>query len=211
MTKKANLLIVDDQPSIREGLRSLLEEHPSINIVYEAGDERSFLHVISNHTIDIILLDIKLKDVSGLELLAKLKGIASRPRVVALTGLEGEEVIVNLLKAGVNGIVHKLDHYEHIVKAINSALNMESYFTQYVTRVIQANTDRLNDIPSVVFSKQEKEVLQALANGLTNIQMAEQFKMTEGSMEKFRSRLMNKAGAPNAFALLAFAYRNGIL
>jgi two-component system, NarL family, response regulator DegU len=208
---KANLLIVDDHPSVRKGYCSLLQEEPFINAVYEAEDEPGFLHAINNHPVDIILLDIKLKDISGLELLPKLKGLARQPRVVALTGLEGEAVIINILKAGVSGIVHKLDEYEQVVRTIESVWRMGTYYSPYITRVIQANCHRWSNVPPVVLTPREKEVLKAVAEGLINAQIADLHKMTERSMEKFRTRLMDKVGVPNAPALLAFAYRNGIL
>jgi DNA-binding NarL/FixJ family response regulator len=171
----------------------------------------SFLHEINNHTIDLILLDIRLKAINGLELFHKLRSLVKQPRVIAVTGLDGSAVIVNLLKSGLDGVVYKLDGYDEIITAIDKVLHAGSYFTKSVWEVIHKNRHQWNEVPSVTFSFQEKELVKGLSNGLTIKEIAASFKMTAGATEKFKLRLIKKVGASNTAGLVIFAYRNGIL
>lgn len=208
---KINVLLVDDEVLIREGLRSLLEKEPFVSKIYEAGDAPQFGEQISKHKIDIILLDIRLRNTTGVELLEHLKSYFRRPKVIAVTGMEGVELIINLLKAGVDGIVYKLDGYEEIRKTIKSMLVSGNYFPEKIFRIIQSNAVRWDDIPTVSLSAREMEMLKAIASGSVTKEIAIALKMKEATAETYRIRLIKKVGVPNTAALLAYAFRNGIL
>lgn len=208
--KKKNILLVDDEPLIRQGLKSLLDDEPFTRTVYEAGDKQTFLREFGEH-IDIVLLDFKLADTNGLELLNLIRKKSMTVKVVAITGLDGTEVILNLLKSGVNGLVYKLDGYEEIRKTILSVLEGESYYSDKVVSIIQKNAHRWDKLPPVTLTTREKELLQAIARGNTTKEIAEVTKMTESTIETYRARLIKKAKVLNTAALIAFAYRNGLL
>lgn len=128
-----------------------------------------------------------------------------------LTGLEGTELLMNLLKAGVHGIVYKLDGYKEILKTIQAVMDKGSYFSQKVLNVIQANAHRWDQVPPVVLNFLEKELLKAIASGLTTKEIASQLKMSDATAETYRIRLIRKVGVQNTAGLMAYAYRNGIL
>lgn len=208
---RLNILLVDDEALIRQGLRSLLEKEPFIAKIYEASDADEFNAHISKHKIDIILLDIRLRNTTGIELLKSLKSKNQQPKTIAVTGMEGVELIINLLKAGVDGIVYKLDGYEEIRKTIKSIMASGNYFPQNILRIIQTNAKRWDNIPSVTLSVQELEILKAIARGSITKEIALQLKMSEATAETYRIRLVKKVGVSNTAGLLAYAYRNGIL
>ncbi len=208
--KQKKLLIVDDEVLIREGLKSLLESEPFIGKVIEAGSRKDFLQVF-DHSVDIILLDFKLPDTNGLELLEWIRSKNADVKVVALTGLDGTEVILNLLKAGVNGLVYKLDGYAEIRKTIISVLEGESYYSTKVVAIIQKNAHRWDQVPPVTLSVKEKELLTGISRGLTTKEIADEMKMSEGTIETYRVRLLKKVNVLNTAALIAYAYRNGLL
>jgi DNA-binding NarL/FixJ family response regulator len=208
---KINILIVDDEALLRQGLRSMLEKEAFVHTVYEAGDGEEFRKALSNQ-IDIVLLDIRLRRESGLELLKVLQETKGhQPKVIAVTGLDGIELIINLLKSGVHGIVYKLDGYDEIIKSINAIMNSDSYFPANILKIIQSNHRQWDTTPGITLSFQEKELLKAIATGSTTKQIAVDLKMTEATAETYRIRLMKKVGVSNTAALLAFAFRNGIL
>jgi DNA-binding NarL/FixJ family response regulator len=208
---KIKLLIVDDDALLREGLRSLLEKEKMVSMIYEAHDEDSSLQQLSSNVINLVLLDVRLRDGSGLNVLKKIDLLPDRPKVIAVTGLDGVEVIVNLLKAGVNGIVYKLDGYAEILKAIKTTLLSGSYFPDSILKIIQSNAHRWDQIPSMILSFQEKELLRGIASGSTTKEIAEELKMSASTAETYRVRLMKKLGVANTAALLAYAFRNGML
>lgn len=208
---KINILIVDDEALIRHGLRSLLEKEPFVSTIHEASDAEEFNYHLSRNKIDIILLDIRLRDTTGVELLDSLKKYDQQPRTIAVTGMEGVELIINLLKAGVDGIVYKLNGYEEIRKTIKSILASGNYFPENILRIIQSNVKQWDNTPTVNLTTPEVELLKAIASGSVTKEIAITLKMAEATAETYRTRLMKKVGVPNAAALLAYAYRNGIL
>jgi DNA-binding NarL/FixJ family response regulator len=209
--RKMNVLIVDDEALLRQGLSTMLQKEDFIDTILEAEDEPTFTQQLSLHVIDIILLDIRLRKTNGLELVKKLKLAEQQPKVIAVTGLDGVEVIINLLKSGVHGIVYKLDGYSEILQAIRTVLRSGTYFPENILRIIQANAHHLGNVPTILLSFQEKELLKTIASGSTTKQIATELKMSESTTETYRVRLMKKLGVSNTAALLAYAFRNGIL
>ncbi|MEX1240723.1 MAG: response regulator transcription factor [Cyclobacteriaceae bacterium] len=208
---KINVLLVDDEALIRQGLRSLLEKESFVGSIYEADDVDQFHTHIYKNKIDIILLDIRLRNMSGVELLDSIRKMTPRPKTIVVTGMEGVELIINLLKRGVDGIVYKLDGYEEIRKTIRSILASGNYFPDKILKVIQSNAREWEGTPTVVLSVQELNILKALARGSITKEIANELKMAEATAETYRLRLIKKVGVSNTAALLAYAYRNGIL
>ena len=209
--KKINVLLVDDEDLLRQGLRSLLEKEIFVNSISEAGNSEDFHRMLSAQSFDIILLDIKMPGSKGNELLESINAFPIRPKVIAVTGLDGVELTINLLKLGINGIVYKLDGYTEIVKTIQEVLKTGSYFHDRTLRIIQHNANRWDKVPSIALNFQEAAMIKALATGLTTKAMAMELNLTEATAETYRIRLIKKTGAPNTAALLAYAYRNGML
>ena len=208
---KINILIVDDEVLLREGLRSLLARETFVQGIYEAADDVEFVRQVEQHRIDIVLLDIRLRKVSGVDIMKTVRTMPIQPKVIAVTGLDGVELMINLLKGGVHGIVYKLDGYAEILKAIEAVMTTGSYFPYSILKIIQANLNRWESIPSVTLTFAEKELLKAIATGSTTKEIASDLKMSPATTETYRIRLMKKLGVPNTAALLAYAYRNGIL
>jgi DNA-binding NarL/FixJ family response regulator len=208
---KINILLVEDEALVREGLHSLLKKEDFVREVYQAGTNQEFFEKMAIHPIDLILLDLRLQGSSGLDILTAMKKKRTQPRVIAVTGLEGVEVIIHLLKSGVNGIVFKLDGYKEILAAIRSVMTSGSYFTEKILKVIQVNAARWDSAPPVTLTFHEKELLQTIAAGMTTKEISQQLKMSEATAETYRIRLNRKLGASNTAALLAFAYKNGLL
>jgi DNA-binding NarL/FixJ family response regulator len=207
---KFNFLLVEDEALIREGLRALLEKENFVKAVYEAGSKGEFIEEIKKR-VDVVIMDFRLKDTNGLELLKFLKQEISGPKVIVLTGLEGAELILNLLLAGVHGIVYKLDGYKEIVKTIRRVLETGNYYSDKVMNIIQSNAHRMDVVPPVVLTPPEKDLLKAIAGGFTTKAVASLLKITEATAETYRIRLIRKVGVSNTAGLVAYAYRNGIL
>jgi DNA-binding NarL/FixJ family response regulator len=205
-----NFLLVEDEALLREGLRALLEREPFVKTIFEASNAREFLSQIKND-IDFVLLDFRLIDTNGLDLLAELKKELNQPKVIMITGLEGPGLLMNLLKAGVDGIVYKLDGYREILTTIKGVLENGSYFSPKILGIIQANAHRWDHMPPVVLTVSEREMLKAIASGLTTKELASLLKLSDSTAETYRIRLIKKVGVLNTAGMIAYAYRNGIL
>ncbi|HET9485930.1 MAG TPA: response regulator transcription factor, partial [Chryseosolibacter sp.] len=186
--EQVSILIVDDEALIREGLRSLLEKESFVSRIYEAGDADQFRAHLSSRRVDLVLLDIRLRGGSGVELLESMKKVHPRPKTIAVTGMEGVELIINLLKCGVDGIVYKLDGYEEIRKTIKSILAEGNYFPDRILKIIQSNSKEWGHAPTVILNDQEMEILRALARGSITKEIANQLKMAQATAETYRLR-----------------------
>lgn len=211
--KKITILVVDDETLLRQGLIVMLEREPFVKAIYEAENADEFKSQLANQRIDVVLLDIRLgrSKSNGLELLKYLEEFNAPPKVIVVTGLEGVELIVNLLKTNCDGIVYKLDGYKEIIKTINAILDDRSYFPEKIIGIIQNNAKKWARTPSVLLTFHEKELLRAIAGGGTTKQIASDLKLKIATAETYRIRLMRKVGVSNTASLLAYAYRNGIL
>jgi len=208
---KINVLLVDDDALLRDGLRSLLEKESFIKNVFEASDKETALSVLTNKSIDLVLLDIRLQYSSGLDILQVIKSKKNCPKVIVVTGLEGQELIVTLLKHGVDSILSKLDGYKQILSTIVLTLELGHHFTERILKTIKDFSSDWDKVPSVILNYHEKELLTAIRDGLTTKEIARLLKMRESTIETYRIRLLKKVGVVNTAALLAFAYRNGLL
>lgn len=208
--EKLSILVVDDEALIRDGLKALLEKEQFVRSILLASNKIEFEKHITNK-IDIVLMDFRLLNTNGIELLELLKKHENPPRIIVLTGLEGTELIMNLLQAGVHGIVYKLDGYQELVKTIQKIQDTGSYFSEKILNVIKNNAHKWDTVPPVVLSFSERELLKAIASGLTTKEIAPFLKMSEATTETYRIRLIRKVGVHNTAGLLAYAYRNGIL
>jgi DNA-binding NarL/FixJ family response regulator len=211
MQKNINILLVDDEALLREGLRSLLKEESFVKNIFEAANAAEFNVILETKDIDIILLDVRLQNTNGLELLRSMPKRNTQTKVIAVTGLEGVELMVNLLKAGVQGVVFKLDGYSEILKAIKAVMGVDNYFSERIMKIIQSNAHRWDDVPPVLLNSVEREMLRGIASGMTTKAIAGSMKMSEATTETYRVRLIKKVNVSNTAALLAYAYRNGIL
>jgi DNA-binding NarL/FixJ family response regulator len=209
MKPKTTILLVEDEALIREGVRSLLEKEPFGPRILEASSKKEVLCLPLNE-VDVILLDFRLRDCNALDLIPRIKE-QSRAKIVVVTGLEGSELMANLIYAGVHSVVHKLDGYIEIKTAIERVLKNDVYFPSDVVKVIHRHADGWPKIPPVALSFAEKELIIAISTGLTTKQIAVQLKMTEATTETYRLRLIKKLGVPNTAAMMAYAFRNGIL
>ena len=202
---------MDDEALVREGLHALLEKEDFVNCITEAGSKKDFENALAGQAYDIVLMDFRMPDANGLQLYQALKKQPYIPKVIVLTGLEGQELIINLLKAGVNGIVYKLDGYRELLHAIKSVIDTGTYFPEKILAVIRQNAQQLGDVPPVQLTFQEQELLRAIAQGFTTKQIASLLKMSESTTETYRIRLIKKVQVSNTAGLLAYAFRNGIL
>ncbi len=208
--EKYTFLLVEDEVLIREGLRSLLEKENLVKAIYEASNRIEFEQQVKKKP-DFVILDFRLINTNGIELLALLKKEEVPPKVIVLTGLEGTELVMNLLQAGVHGIVYKLDGYQEILKTIRKTVELGSYFSEKILNIIKGNAHRWDTVPPVVLNFSERELLKAIASGLTTKEIAPFLKMSEATTETYRIRLIRKVGVHNTAGLLAYAFRNGIL
>jgi two-component system, NarL family, response regulator NreC len=209
--KKLNLLLAEDETLVREGMVSLLRSQDFTGKLYETTNGADTLECIRQCHIDLLLLDVKLPDMHGLQIVRRLHEISDSTRILVITGLEGHELILNLLKSGVNGVVFKLDGFTELTKAIVEITSGGVYYSEQVQHVIRHYSDKLYLAPALYLNERDVLLLKSIISGDTTKQVADKLNMSVRTTETYRQRLLKKIGVPNTAALVAYAFRNGLI
>ncbi|HHH41091.1 MAG TPA: response regulator transcription factor [Chloroflexi bacterium] len=212
---KIRVLIADDHAIVRAGIRSLLEDHADIEVVGEAGSGCEAIEQTLRLRPDVVLMDIAMRDLSGLEATRAIKAQAPQVNVLALTMHDREEYFFAMLKAGALGYVLKESGPEELLAAIRAVHRGEAFLSPRVTKMILDDylAQQADRVPSRYNSltSREKEVLRLAAEGKTTREMAEILHLSPKTVEKHRSSMMRKLGLHNLSELIRYAIRKGLI
>jgi len=210
------LLLVDDHAVVRSGLRMLLESEADVEIVGEAGTAREALDAVPQLTPDIVLMDIGLPDLSGIDAAREIKRLRPETAIVALTIHEDEEYFFKMLEAGASGYVPKRAAPEELLTAIRAAAAGEVYLYPSLAKLLvkdyltqeQAtkSTGTLDGLTS-----REQEVLAHLADGASNPEIAETLNISPKTVARHRENIMRKLNLHSRSDLVKYAIRKGII
>lgn len=213
---KIRLLLVDDHEVVRTGLRMLLENQPDLEIVGEASTGAEALEMAARHRPDVIVMDITLPDISGIEAARQIKGSQPGIAIVALTIHEDEQYFFEMLQVGAAGYVPKRAAPEDLISAIRAAYNGEIYLYPSLAKALVSDfLSRSRADPEDhsldELTPREMEVLELLATGLTNDEIAERLVISHHTVARHRENLMRKLGLHSKSELVKYAIRKGII
>ncbi len=216
MKKHSRILIAEDHTILREGLRALLSAEPDFEVVGEAADGRDAIQGVQDMNPDLVLMDLSMPRMNGLEAIRELKKQNPDTKVVALTVHKTEEFIIATLKAGAEGYVLKDATNAELVSAIRNVFQGKRYLSPGVSQtVIEGYLDARNisETKSAgdVLTKREREILKLIAEGYKNREIAEDLCISPKTVEKHRSNLMKKLDLHSASALTAYAIERGLV
>lgn len=214
------VLIVDDQEMIRVGLRAILQAQPNITVTAEAGDGLEAVRLLGELDVDVVLMDIRMPGVDGVEATRRIRQSipAERVRIIILTTFDHDETVFAALRAGANGFLSKgvgpaeLAAGIEEVAAGGGALSATAAaaLIDRVAEERQADVDpALTDLFSALTPK-ERDVVIAIATGQTNQQIAETMFVSPYTVKTHANRAMTKVGARDRAQLVAYAYRAGL-
>jgi DNA-binding NarL/FixJ family response regulator len=213
MPEKIKVLIVDDHPLFRNGLRQVIDSDPSLEIVAETGDGEVALQLIQEKKPDVAVLDINLPSLSGLGIARKLKGKRHPTHVVMLTMHKEEEIINHALDIGVKGFVLKENAVEEILKAIAAVASGEHYLSSSISSYLVRRRSRsealavqkpgLDDL-----TKAERRILRLIAEKKTSREIAAELFISPRTVEAHRANICNKLALSGSHSLLQFALEN---
>jgi two-component system, NarL family, response regulator NreC len=210
------LLLVDDHAVVRSGLRMLLENEPDLQIIGEAGSAAEALQAVADLQPDVMLLDIGLPDVSGIEVARQVKQHSPATAVVALTIHEDEEYFFKMLEAGAVGYVPKRAAPEELIQAIQAAASGEVYLypslakllvRDYLTAEGGGRGERALD----GLTEREQEVLGLLAEGASNPEIGDRLGISPKTVARHRENIMRKLNLHSRSDLVKYAIRKGII
>ncbi|NCF68198.1 MAG: response regulator [Chloroflexi bacterium] len=210
------LLLVDDHAVVRLGMRMLFESEPDMEIVAEAANAHDALLAVIEYKPDVVLMDIGLPDISGIEAARRIKAESPDTAVVALTIHEDKEYFFKMLDAGASGYVPKRAAPEELITAIRAAAANEVYLypslAKYLVKDYLAQQDTAKERDSLDgLTPREQEVLAHLAEGSTNAEIAEKLVISPKTVARHRENIMRKLNMHSRTELVKYAIRKGII
>lgn len=208
-----NVMIADDHSMIREGLKQLLELEGDFQVIAEACDGIDCLEKLETIFPDVLLLDINMPNMNGLEVLQKLKEKRSKVKVLVLTVHNEVEYLIKSVDIGINGYLLKDSEFAELKKAILSVVAGEDYIQPSLIPVLNAKMiDRDNDSEKINnLTKRELEVLKLLAVGMFNRQVAEKLGISERTVKNHVSSIFKKISVTDRTQAAVFAIRNNLI
>jgi two-component system response regulator NreC len=216
MSPKCHVVIVEDHAIIREGLRSLFSSSKEFEVVGEAEDGREAITCIEELKPDLVLTDLSMPKMDGMDMIETIKKKSPDTKVIALTVHRTEEYVVATLKAGADGYVLKEADYAELMMAVKKVLKGKHYLSPEISgKLIDGYLDgrRSAKIESVweILTRREREILKLIAEGHKNKEIAKQLYISVNTVEKHRSNIMDKLNLHSTAALLAFAMEKGLV
>lgn len=208
-----NIFIVDDHPLFRMGIRLALTGKLDMKISGEAGSGKELFAALENHTPDIILLDIILPDISGLEIAKRIKEEYPEIKILMLSAEKPEVVIEEILKTGVEGYISKSTNTQEIKDAIYSVMNGLEYFGRDISKVIYdvvvTKKKQKENMPH--FTVRELEIIRLCSEGLLSKEIADRLQISYRTVENHKNNIFKKLGINNSVELVKYAIQQGLL
>jgi two-component system, NarL family, response regulator NreC len=205
--------MIDDHPIVRQGLRNLLETDPSFQVIAEADDGITGLELIQRVRPDVLIVDLMMPGLNGLDLIKQVLKTLPRLRIVVLSMQSADLYVVEALNSGAVGYVLKETGPSEIIHAIKTVVAGERYLSpKLAQRVIDSSTGRkrITD-PYDSLTPREREILHLIIEGNTNAQIAKRLVLSPRTAELHRSRIMKKLDLHNQTEIFRYALERGIL
>jgi DNA-binding NarL/FixJ family response regulator len=213
----ATVVIADDQPMVRAGLRSLLEGEDGVVVVGEAVDGEQALSAVRRHRPDVVLMDIRMPVLDGLEATRRLVAEGSITRVLVLTTFDLDEYVFEALRAGASGFLLKDATAEELIAAVRTLATGDAVLAPSVTRrVVEAFVAMPSVDPRLsgrlaLLSAREVEVLRLLGRGLSNAEIGRELFVSDATAKTHVSNVLTKLGLRDRVQAVIFAYESGLM
>ena len=214
--RKLRILLADDHTVMRAGLRALLERQPNLEIVGEAQDGRQTVELASVQVPDVVVMDIAMPNLNGIEATRRMISKHSSISVVILSMYSDESYVMRALEAGARAYLLKDSTVTDIVRAIEAVSQGKSFFSPKISRILAEEYVRVLKQKGVADSYElltvrEREILQLLAEGKTNKEVANALNISLYTAETHRGNILQKLGLHSTAELVLYAVRKGII
>jgi two-component system nitrate/nitrite response regulator NarL len=209
MSNTIRVGLADDHVFVRDGIKSLLENEANIEVISEATDGLEALKMVETTPLDLLILDIRMPNLTGIEVVEKLRSQNNPIKIVMLSMHESEEYVLKSIKAGADGYLLKGSSKEEFLKALHTVANGGKYFSGDISSIL-INQLTNTTIPKetkqtlseeMVITKREKEILKLLLSGKGNKEIAEALEISKRTAEVHRFNLMKKLQVKNLMEL----------
>lgn len=204
------VLLVDDHRLVREALCSMLDEEADISVVGQTGDGASALRLCGELKPDVVLMDIALPDISGIDATRLLAAEIPQVRVLALSTHIDRRIVERMLEAGAIGYIHKGVGRDEVLQGVRAVASGTSYLSQNIAALLVRNQES-HDHASEPLTKRETQVLTLVASGKTSAQIAKQLYIAISTVDAHRYNIMSKLDVHNVAELTQYAIREGLV
>lgn len=215
MNKNFRLLLADDHALVRAGLRELIQKIPFVEVIGEASNGRQTLELIQAHTPDLVLLDIGMKELNGLEVAERITRDHPGVRTLILSMHANEEYVLRALRAGASGYMLKDSAITELKLAIEAVLSGKTYLSPTISRsVIDSYLHRTGSGKKAALDQltpRQREVLQLIAEGNSTKEIAASLNLSAKTVETHRAQLMERLDIYDVASLVRFAMREGLI
>jgi DNA-binding NarL/FixJ family response regulator len=211
------IVVVDDHRFMRELISAMLARQSGrYHVVAEHGDARTAIRACEELKPDLLILDINLPDLSGIEAVPKIKKLAPNTRILLCTAFVTDERVIEALRCGADGFVEKTNTWEDFIEAIEHVSNGEHFFraqsSPALAEPLRTGRQRQGmNVPSTPLSQREQEVLTLITHGNSTKQIASKLGVSIGTVESHRTHMMRKLNLHNVAELVVYAFRVGLI
>lgn len=218
MSEKASILIIDDHPLFREGLKAIIGRDTRFQVIGEAGTAHEGLRMAKKLRPELVLVDISLPDENGIQLTRDIRSLLPDTRILIVSMHAKIDYIAEAFQAGATGYVVKESAAERLVKGLEYVLRgdyfLDSSVSQQVVKKLMASPtkdEKISDAGYGTLSPREQEVMRCLAEGLSRTAIAEKLFISPKTVENHRTNIMNKLGLHSAMDLIRYSAKLGLI
>lgn len=209
--KNIRILLADDHTVVRQGFRAILAQQPDMQIVGEAGNGRDAMALAQETSPDVIVMDVAMPELNGIEATRRLTATLPNTRVLALSMHKDSVYVREMLKAGAKGYLLKDSVENDLLEAVRALSRGGEYISPAVQAALMSPYRNQGTTPLDLLTSREREVLQLVAEGKTNKEVAAILQISVFTVDAHRGRIMEKLNVHNVNELVRFAVRNGLV
>lgn len=208
MTQKITILLAEDHSLVRAGFKSILQSEEDFAVVGEAEDGLECLELVRTKTPMVVLLDLSMPKLSGLNAISHIKKRYADTKIIVLTAAETPSVWMEVLELGVNGIAMKSVSQKELVAGVRKVVEGETFIHSEIQPILDAETDKLT--ANKKLSVREKQVVKLVAEGYKTKEIAEILDISDRTVSKHRENLMTKMGVTSTAEITNYANESGL-
>ncbi len=209
--KIIRLIIADDHEIFRKGLRIILNELDEVKVIGEAQNGHELFEILKNYEADLVLMDIRMPVMDGIEATKKIVERYPKVKVIALTMFEEISYFNQMIEAGADGFLLKKTNKDELQRAITQVMQGETYFSEEFMSNVNRTQRPASRLGSIELTDREQEVLELICKGMSNAEISKYLGVSARTVDGHRAHLLEKTGAKNSPHLVMFAIKNGLI
>ena len=209
MNVPIRVVLVDDHQLFSQGLASLIEQHEDLTVVHRFVHPQHFLQALPALDVDVVLMDINLPAMSGLDAVVQALEIKPKLRIVMLSMVLNFPTVKEAMQVNAAGYLLKTAEGDEVVQAVRTVAQGQDYFTEEAKKVLLQSFRSDHTVGEIHLTPREKEILCLICEGLTTPQIAQKLNIAKTTVETHRGNVMSKTGCANSASLVSFAIKHG--